>query len=244
MTDQTAPGAAAPPPGAQSDPSSAATSAAVAELAALRAKNPGVQFNRLPPSVSALLDSATPAGGATAQAGDNASAPQGPNTPTDTGAQDHNTPADAAISQAVNDFGGDNEPMSQLDAMQARIGLSHQLQVADEIPGLDAGVANQYGKMLAAALENPPTRAQKLAAWGEADRMLRQLHPNGKHEKALADARAELKHLVATRIPDLAAKLERSGGGNDVGVILTLAKRHAQRAGARIASAARGAARR
>lgn len=240
MTDQTTTSSGAPAPvaGAQSDPSSAATSAAVAELAALRAKNPGVRFNRLPASVSALLDGAAQTGGtnAPAQGGTNASTSQDPNAPASAAAQ---TPADAAMAHAAETFGGDNEPMSALDAMQARIGLSHQLQVADEIPGFDAGSANQYGKMLAAALENPPTRAQKLAAWGEADRMLRQLHPNGKHEKILADARAELKHLVSTRIPDLAAKLERSGGGNDVGVILTLARRHAQRAAARIASAAR-----
>lgn len=237
MTDQPTPAAPAPVAAAQSgqpDP------AAVAEAwKAARATQPGVRFTKLPPNVAALYANATPAASAPVQAGDIADATQGPSTPAaDTAAQDPNTPADAATAHDVGAFAGDNAPMGDIDAMQARVGLSHRLQVADEIPGFDAGTANEYGKRLAAGLQNPPTRAQKLQAMAETARTMQWRFPNGKHEKVLADAQAELK-LLAARIPELPGWLERTGGGNDVGIIIRLAERHAQRAAARIAGAAR-----
>ena len=239
--EQTTPGAAAPAAagavGAQPDTSTGRTAAAVAELAALRAKTPGVRFTSLPPSVSALLDG-------TGTPGAPPGAPPDSTTPANAGTpQDRDTPTGAATGHDVSTFAGDNPPVGDLEAMQARVGLAHRLQVADEIPGFNAGVANEYGKMLAAGLQNPPTRAQKLQAMAETARTLQGRYPNGKHEKVLADAQAELK-LLAARIPELPSWLERTGGGNDVGIIIRLAERHAQRAAARIASAARGSARR
>lgn len=240
MTDQTAPGTgAAPAPAAGTQTGGVA--AAVAELQAIRAKTPGVRFNGLPPSVSALLDAAAPANGAAApaQTGGNTGALGAPGAPADaTTGQDPNATAETAAAPDVSAFAGDNPPVGDIEAMQARVGLAHRLQVGDEIPGMDAGTANEYGKMLAAGLQNPPTRAQKLQAMGETARMLQWRYPNGQHEKVLADAQAELK-LLAARIPELPGWLERTGGGNDVGIIVRLAERHAQRAAARIASAAR-----
>lgn len=246
MTDQTTPGAATPAPATstptaqpgQPDP------AAVAEAwKAARAKQPGVRFTKLPPNVAALYAStAAPAGNAPATPVDDPAA-QAPGTQDGAGTpQDPNAPAEVAAHD-VSAFAGDNAPLNEIDAMHARVGLAHQLQASDEIPGLDAGIANEYGKQLATALQNPPTHAQKLQAMSETAHTLQWRYPNGQDKKVLADAQAELK-LLAARIPELPGWLERTGGGNDVGIIIRLAERHAQRAAARIASAARGTARR
>lgn len=242
MTDQTTPGAPAPAAPTVPAQSGQPDPAAVAEAwKAARAKQPGVRFTKLPPNVAALYDNtAAPAGDSVAPAGTGTA--QGPKAQPDA-TQDPNAPAEVAAAHDVSAFAGDNAPMNEIDAMQARVGLAHQLQASDEIPGLDAGTANEYGKMLAAGLQNPPTHAQKLQAMDETARALQWRYPNGQDKKVLADAQAELK-LLAARIPELPALLERTGGGNDVGIIIRLAQRHAQRAAARIANAARGATRR
>jgi len=243
MTEQTTAGAAPAAPAPVAQPGQPDPAAVAEAWKAARAKQPGLRFTKLPPNVAALYAQATPATSAPAPAGDIADATQAPSTPADAAtAQDANAPAEAATAHDVSAFAGDNAPMGEIDAMQAREGLSHRLQVADEIPGFDAGIAKEYGKQLAEGLRNPPTHAQKLQAMAETARTLQWRYPDGKDKQVLADAQSELK-LLAARIPELPGWLERTGGGNDVGVIIRLAERHAQRAAARIASAARGAAR-
>lgn len=130
-------------------------------------------------------------------------------------------------------------PAGEIEAVAARVDVTGALQTPDgEMPGLDPAVAREYGRMLEEGLRNPPSRAQKLQGLEQCRRALEHAYPNGKAAQIIEDARAELAK-VAARIPELPQWLEQTGRGNDVGIIVRLAQRHAQRAGARLAKAAR-----
>jgi len=92
---------------------------------------------------------------------------------------------------------------------------------------------------LGEALQRPPvTQAASDQAASETMQMLNQAYGSGKAAQMVQDARAELAEL-SKRLPHLLAWLDHTGAGNDAGIILRLAARHAERARARIVAGIR-----
>jgi len=153
-------------------------------------------------------------------------------------------PADATTGTTTTDDPntGANEPAVAADpikAMAASRELSAGLQEAGDIAGLDKGSAEFYAKHLGEALQRPPvTQAASDQAASETMQMLNQAYGSGKAAQMVQDARAELAEL-SKRLPHLLAWLDHTGAGNDAGIILRLAARHAERARARIVAGIR-----
>lgn len=152
-------------------------------------------------------------------------------------------PADATTgTTTTDDPDTGNEPAVAADpikAMAASRELSAGLQEAGDIAGLDKGSAEFYAKHLGEALQRPPvTQAASDQAASETMQMLNQAYGSGKAAQMVQDARAELAEL-SKRIPQLPNWLGHTGAGNDAGIILRLAARHAERARARIVAQVR-----
>ena len=127
---------------------------------------------------------------------------------------------------------------AELQAANQGFALADTLHKHADI-AMDSGQAAFYGKALTRAMQNPPNEAQKQAAYDSTLATLRDTYPESKVQQLIADARAEVKALAAGAIPNIEELLDKSGGTNDLHVLLQLAQRGAERARKRIAEGVR-----
>jgi hypothetical protein len=104
-----------------------------------------------------------------------------------------------------------------------------------EVAGMHHDEAKLWGTALARALANPHTNEQRAITHDATMRALKAAYPDNVQD-IIETAREELDHLSKTvpAFKNLKRDLEISGAGNDLKLILTLARRGADRAAANI----------